>query len=292
MIEDIERSTTVTFPDGTSRGASPVLATFPAGGRTGVVTAGTPFHPLDHTWPDHPADLGTIAVGQRRHDVVDCVIGAVEDGTDTVLLGSDIPVRRGAEGWHWLVVHLVDGPFPHQDHAEAVLLVDEARRAALSAGHTGCELVTLAVNEALAGRWRKDVPVDVLGNPDFDGLAITTSAILPCGSVDTYRLGKSLRKKGFGTDGLAAELPGVAEAITARMTGWVAEDADVWVDAPASGLTDRRSWCCALGQGEVRVPCGGTHLTSTGGLGEVTVALDLSEDGTTLVLRTTVSPAG
>lgn len=292
MIQDIERGTTVTFPDGTSRGSSTVVAAFPAGTRTGVVTDVTPFHPVDHTWPDHPADHGTITVGGRRHEVVDCVIGAVEDGTDTVLLGRDIPVRRGAAGWHWLVVHLVDGPFPHRDGAGADLVVDGRRRAALSAGHTGCELVTLAINEVFAGRWRKEVPVDVLGNPDFDGQAITTSAIVPGGSVDTYRLGKSLRKKGFGTDGLAAALPEAAAAVTARLTGWVAEDARVWVDAPEPGLTDRRSWCCALGQGEVRVACGGTHVTSTGRLGAVAVTLDLSDDGTTLVARTTVSPAG
>lgn len=290
MIRDIETSTRVTFPDGTVRGSSPVLATFPAGGRTGVVTAETPFHPVDHTWPDHPADFGTITVGETGHKIVDCVIGATQAGTDTVILGPDIPVRRGSEGWHWLVVHLVDGQFTHADGAEAQLSVDERRRTALSAGHTSCELVTLAINEALADRWRKDVPVDVLGSPNFDSLAITTSDILPYGSVDAYRLGKSLRKKGFNSEGLAADLPAIAGRINERMAGWIAEDAGVWVDAPEAGLTDRRAWCCALHQGHVSVPCGGTHLTGTGQLGTATVTLEMSDDGTSMLLHTKVSP--
>lgn len=56
---------------------------------------------------------------------------------------------------------------------------------------------TSALNGALAARWRKVPDVDSLGNPKFDAIAITSSRIGPDLSTDSYRLGKSLLKKGF-----------------------------------------------------------------------------------------------
>ena len=66
-----------------------------------------------------------------------------------------------------------------------VLTVDAAHRAALSAGHTGCHVAALALNAALAGRWRKPGRADGLGHPDFDQLAIVSSRIEPDGAIDT-----------------------------------------------------------------------------------------------------------
>lgn len=292
VMATIRRSTEVTFPGNAVHGTSALVAVVPAGGRWGVVTESTPFHPVDHTWPDHPADLGVLTLGPAGHPVADCVIGAVDAAAGDVLLGEDIPVRRDAEGWHWLVVHIVDEPPDARPGAEVGLTVDRARRDGLSAGHTACELVTLAVNAALADRWRKQPPTDVLGNPDFDGVAITGSRIGAYGSRDTYRLNKSLRRKGFVTDGLAADLPAVEDRVNALMAGWVGQRARVWVDASGPELTAFRTWNCALAEGTVTVPCGGTHVTNTAELGTVSVRLTLSEDGGELTMDTEVSPAG
>ena len=98
--------------------------------------------------------------------------------------------------------------------------VDAEHRAALSAGHTGCHLAAVALNAALAARWRKPVRTDGLGHPDFDQLAIVSSRIVPDGAVDTYRLGRSLRKKGFDVDGLADVTAGDRGA--KRTSGWPA----------------------------------------------------------------------
>ncbi|MFD0329581.1 hypothetical protein ACFQZC_18790 [Streptacidiphilus monticola] len=65
-----------------------------------------------------------------------------------LFLGTDIPVRRGEEGWAWLVVHVLAEPVPVG--AEVELRVDAGKRGALSAAHTGCHLLALALNEALA----------------------------------------------------------------------------------------------------------------------------------------------
>ena len=51
--------------------------------------------------------------------------------------------------------------------------------------------------------------------PDFDGIAIASSRIEPDGSVDRYRLNKSLRRAGFDTASLADDL-GAARGIRRR----------------------------------------------------------------------------
>ncbi|WP_406313034.1 metal-dependent hydrolase [Streptosporangium sp. NBC_01639] len=276
---DIGGSTLVSYPEGEVRGRSAVVGTVPVGDRHGTIVAETPFHPLDHTWPDQPADTGTIG----GLAVVDCVTGAVEEGGETVRLGEDIPVRRGTPGWSWLVVHVTDAPVPDR---EVELVVDAAVRHALSAGHTACHLAALALNAALAGRWRKEVPCDALGHPDFDQTAIASSRILPGGSRDVYRLGKSLRRKGFTAEGLAEELPEIAQRAGDRLKEWVAADAPVWIDSPGPELTARRTWHCGLPGGEVAIPCGGTHLSRTSELGALTVTLELSGDGSELTMHT------
>ncbi|MEV0385259.1 metal-dependent hydrolase [Nonomuraea sp. NPDC050643] len=269
-------STLVTFPGGRTSGRSPIVGTVPVGGLHGLVVAETPFHPLDHTWPDQPADRGTIG----GLPVVDCVTGA-QSKTGEVLLGEAVPARRGDEDWEWLVVHVTPAPLPVG--SEVDLEVDADFRAALSAGHTACHLAALALNAALAGRWRKDVRPDALGHPDFDQAAITSSRIGPHGSVDVYRLGKSLRKKGFSGDDL--DPAQVARQVNDRLEAWVAADAPVRVDVPGPGLTARRTWRCSLPEGEASIPCGGTHVSGTAELGRVEVALSLEDAA--LTMRTT-----
>lgn len=298
-------STQVSFPSGSVRERSTVLAVLDLSeGRTGIVTGTTPFHPLDHTWPDQPTDTGTLVIdgavgGAAGPDggvelmVVDCVTGGVSPEGD-LSLGAEIPVRRGEEGWAWLVVHVVEapaaGPVPVdliKIGAGAELRVDAERRAALSAAHTGCHLLSLALNAALAPRWRKDPGRnDALGHPDFDRLAMESSRMDTTASTDVYRIGKSLRKKGFTADDLAADLPAITAAVNEQFAAWVAADAPVRIEAPDLGLTARRSWCCDLPEGSASIFCGGTHLHHLGELTALRTELRLSEDGTGLTAVT------
>ncbi|MEO3797674.1 metal-dependent hydrolase [Nonomuraea sp. B10E15] len=270
------RSTVVTFPSGRVGGRSTIEGAVPVGDRHGLVVAETPFHPLDHTWPDQPADRGTLA----GLPVLDCVTGA-QSSTGEVFAGEDIPVRRGAEGWEWLVLHLTESPLPVG--AEVELEVDAGFRAGLSAGHTACHLAALALNAALADRWRKEPALDGLGRPDFDQAAIASSRIVPRGSVDVYRLGKSLRKKGFSAEGL--DLAQLTRRVNEQLAAWVEAGAPVAVDVPGPELTARRTWRCSLPEGEASIPCGGTHVSTTAELGRVEVAFTLEEAA--LTMRTT-----
>jgi len=286
-------STLVSFPAGEVAGRATVLAVERlADGRYGVITDSTPFHPLDHTWPDQPADTGVLAVGDAELPVVDCLTGAVgPEDASTLLLGADIPVRRGEEGWAWLVVHVLDDPATPEvvrPGAEVEVRVDAERRGALSASHTGCHLLALALNAALAPRWRKDPGrSDALGHPDFDSLAMDTSRMDTTASTDVYRIGKSLRKKGFTPDGLAEDLPAIEAEVNARLREWVAADAAVRIEVPGPELTARRQWTCELPEATATIFCGGTHLHHLGELATLRTELELNEDGTRLTAVTT-----
>ena len=278
--------TLVSYPSGAVTGTGTVVHVEPlADGRTAVLLDATPCHPVDAGWPDQGPDRATLEWAGASHPAVDCVVGAT-DGI-RLYLGADIPVRKGTEGWVFVVAHILEGTPP--EPAQTVTVnVDADYRTAMSLGHTGCHLASLALNRAVAGRWTKDAATDALGSPNFDALAIDTSTILPNGSIDSYRLNKSLRRKGFTAEGLEDELAAIERSLNASLAGWISTDAAVAIRRDGERLTDRRYWECGLTDGEVSIPCGGTHADSLGALGTLRATLALSDDaGTTVLTMTT-----
>ncbi|MFF3602048.1 alanyl-tRNA editing protein, partial [Kitasatospora indigofera] len=249
------------------------------GQRWAVLLDTTSCHPVNAGWPDQGADRAVLQPAAsdptQATPVVDCVVAAT-DGTQ-LLLGADIPVRPGTPGWAFVVAHIVEDPSSLAEGERVELVVDAEYRRALSLGHSGCHLAALALNRAVAGRWGKEVRADGLGSPDFDGIAIESSLIGELGSVDSYRLNKSLRRKGFDADGLSDALPEIGAAINASLAEWTAGPGLIHIDAEGPRLSDRRYWVCELPDGTVRIPCGGTHARSLAELGAVTVALELGD---------------
>ncbi|GAA3888800.1 hypothetical protein GCM10022381_33310 [Leifsonia kafniensis] len=283
--------TLVTYPAGDVAGAATVLHVETLGDdRQAVLLDTTCVHPVDAGWPDQGADRASLRVGDAEYSILDCVVGAT-DGS-ALFVGRDIPVSKGTDGWAFVVVHFVAGDAAISAGDTVELVVDADYRRRLSVGHTACHVASLALNRAVADRWKKEVRVDGLGSPDFDGTAIDVSTIRENGSIDTYRLGKSLRKKGFVTEGIAEALPAIEAAIGSTLADWAATDAAVQVERDGERLTDRRSWVCALPEQTVRIPCGGTHAESVAALGQVRVALSLADvDGTpVLTMETFASP--
>ena len=197
----------------------------------------------------------------------DAVVAATDGAA--LHLGADIPVRKGTEGWAFLVAHLVDEGSAIAEGDEVEIEADAATRRALSTGHTACHLASLALNLALADRWSKPARDDALGSPDFDGIAIASSRIVPDGSVDRYRLNKSLRRAGFDTASLPGDLDGLAHAVAAQLERGSRTGATVRIERDGDGLTDRRTWVGELPDGTARIACGGTHLTSLAELATV-----------------------
>ncbi|GAA4149877.1 metal-dependent hydrolase [Leifsonia shinshuensis] len=282
--------TLVTYPDGDLASTGTVLHVEPlADGRSAVILDRTAFHPVDPVWPDQPADTGTLTADGRSVPVVGAVVGATDGAALHV---GDAPVRTGTDGWSFLVCHLVDDATGIDTGATVEVTVDGETRRALSAGHTACHLASLALDEALAGLWTKDVPLDGRGQPAFDQLAIASSRILPDGSVDEYRIGKSLRKKGFAAAELPEALAAVTAAANALLAGWVAAGADVAIsiERDGDGLGERRRWRAGLPDGVVEIPCGGTHLHSLAEVAAIRVELDYDQEAAALTMRTTAVP--
>ncbi|WP_243224994.1 hypothetical protein [Microbacterium sp. CIAB417] len=256
-----------------------------------VVVEETPFHPVDHTWPDQPGDSGTITGAWGSAVVTEAVMAAVSD-EGVFAVGEEIPVKRGADGWTWLVGHALAGEVPAGlvEGAAVTLSVDAGRRAGLSRGHTACHLASLALDLAVADLWRKDPGVDALGSPDFEGRSNQSSRIREDGAVDEYRLGKSLRRAGFDTESFVATLAEREDRINAQLSAWVAAGASSRVVAEGPTIVDRRRWECELPEGVASIPCGGTHVRSLSEFTSISVSLDLS-DPQLLVMTTTVVPS-
>ena len=273
--------TRVTFPSGAVSGSATVVVT-----RGDVVVLDvTPFHPVDHTWPDQPGDEGTIGDAT----VTDTLMAAISDENGTLALGTDIPVKRGEDGWTWLVAHRVEGAAPAEG-AVVDAVVDADRRADLSRGHSACHLASLALNAAVAPFWSKPTREDALGRPDFDGRANASSRIEANGSVDEYRLGKSLRKAGVDTAGLLLDLDLVRARANATLAGWLAAGGTSRIEVDGPTIVDRRTWVAELSDGEARILCGGTHVDDLAAFAAITVDVE-SPDDQTLVMRTTAVPA-
>jgi len=283
------RDTQVTYPAGATASAGTVVHVelLPDGG-SAVVVDETAFHPVDTAWPDQPSDRGVLRWGAHEQTIVGGVIGAIHDGA--LFLGPDVPVRTGTPDWVFVVGHLIaDAPPRVGERVE--IEVDAGHRAELSAGHTGCHLASLALDAALADAWTKPVSTDALGHPAFDALAIQQSRITPNGSTDVYRIGKSLRKRGFDPASLD-DLTTVAARANTRLEAWVAAGGDIRIERESDAISARRSWVCELADGRVEIPCGGTHLTSLGEARSITVALESTpvEGGLELTMTTVVEP--
>lgn len=279
-------STIVTFPAGATAGTGTVVLTAPlAEGTVGVVTDTTPFHPVDHTWPDQPADRGTVA----GRPVQDCRTGAVApDGT--LHVGADIPIRRGEPGWAFVVVHVLPADGAPAVGQQVELAVDESYRRELSRGHTATHVMALAMNAAAADLWTKDVDRrDALDHPDLDSIAMEESRILPLGARDTYRVGKSVRRKGLQLADLQAALPGIEQQVNDQLAEWLYGGGEVAVLTGGDPHLDaRRTWTAHLpGGAVVSIPCGGTHVADLADLGTVSICYEPTDDG--FVAHTTVT---
>ncbi|MFN8125105.1 MAG: hypothetical protein U0R64_01145 [Candidatus Nanopelagicales bacterium] len=296
--------TQVTFPAGAVEGVGRIEAVLPVGdGSGGTVAVGddalavhadtallgvvldrTPFHPVDHAWPDQPADDGTVA----GIPVVSCVT-ATADPDDQVTADGAIRVRRGTEGHRWLVLHLLPEAQARTlgEGQEVEAVVDAARRQRLSRGHSACHLAALALNRVAASFWDSDPGrSDSLGSPDLDSVAITLSRIVPDGALDVYRLGKSTRRKGLRTADLLADLPRLQVEANAVLAEWTAAGGASTVDTGGDeSLSARRMWRAELPEGTAEIPCGGTHVSDIGELAGMSVTYQPTDGGFQVVTR-------
>ena len=261
------------------------------GDTTLLVTDLTPFHPQSHLWPDQPGDVGHARWEGAKAAIGPCRMGAISPDGE-LFVDADIPVKRGAEGWRFVLVHPLAGEYSLPVGSLVELQVDSAARHALSLGHSGCHLAALALNRTITPYWRKEVSeLDALGQPDFDRLAIQSSRVEPCGSREQYRIGKSLRKKGVNSEALLADLAVIEEKVNQQLADWIAAGGEIRRSRAGEAIIDSRYWHCMLEGQEVTIPCGGTHVASLAELGEVKVELTQVEEGFAMLTQVTPTDA-
>jgi alanyl-tRNA synthetase len=221
--------------------------------------------------------------GPDRLRVLDSREGLLNRRTGLLSVGEEArALKRSDPDVTSVVLHVTEAA----PTTKAVTLeVDATYRAALSLQHTGVHLAALALNRAAAGFWSKDPhDPDSLGAPNFDKAAVTRSEISEEASTDHYRLGKSLRKKGFDAVDFLADLPARATEMNVALRGFLTASAPIRISPTEGPLVDRRLWSTFLNGADIAMPCGGTHLADLAELTEVLVTMAPTEDG--FIMRT------
>jgi alanyl-tRNA synthetase len=258
-----------------------------------VVSDITPFHPTDHIWSDQPGDIGTAAILGTTIPIIGSLTGAYHPSIDHLLIDREISAPRSDTEWRFHVVHVLP-LHPDIDPAELAgeiitLSVNGSFRSSLNRAHTACHLMALALNKATKGLWTKEARQDALGNPNLDQTAIQQSYLVSTSSTDKYRFGKSLRKAGFEAELFFSQLNVIEKQISEQVGQWIDGGFTVQMVAESPSLNARRYWEASLADGNVRIPCGGTHVKSSNEIGTVAITFDRDQIEPELTIRTSVS---
>src|SRR3989339_623206 len=282
----LESSTIVTYPRGDVRGNSTVLmvsALRDDPDNVAIFVKETPFHPVDYAWADQPADKGTLSISGVEICVIRCLTAAIKAGTEEVFIDHEITARRGDPDWYFLVAHIVErstvDTLGDIIGAPVELAVNEEYRRKLSETHTGCHLAALALNKATSGFWSKEIKRDSLGHPDLDSMTIANSKIDDICSTDTYRFGKSIRKKGLDVAGLLSGIADIQSQVNGCLVEWLSVPLVFKIVPLLAFLAEARKWQCTLPEGLAEIPCGGTHLDELPERsGRIEVDLEITDD--------------
>jgi alanyl-tRNA synthetase len=277
----ISQDTLITFQNGKTEGKSTILATSDlSDDLIALIAEETPFHPLSYKWPDQPGDRGEVLIKEQIIPIQDSVAICLNKSTNEIRT-NDLVKREELHEWYSLVAHIAkksDCNSIDLIDQTCDLKVDAEYQNMLSVQHTGCHLSSLALNKALTRFWKKPIETDTLGSPDFDKNAIQDSKITPEKSLDQYRIGKSIRKKGLDSPSLLGGLDTVEESVNETLRVWVRSPINCFVTSTTNMISGSRMWNCELPDGNAKILCGGTHLASTADLEKIEVKLEKNND--------------
>ena len=254
----------------------------------GVVARVTCMHPRDFRWPDQPADRGSLLINGQIVPVLDTVKARVTK--DGYQIDKDISLQRGKESSEavLVVMHCINEKAEVSAGDNVEITVDKDFRFSMSSGHTASHLVTLGLNEILLEFWKKPPQIDENGFPAFTEMSLADSKILAFSCQDTFRIGKSLKKKGFDADLLWKSLPEMEIKLNEFIDNIVSDDsAKAFIEPSECPINDHRKWHLDANRHYTK-SCGGTHLTDFSQISNIRV--ELRQENQELIARAIVTP--
>ncbi|WP_338884371.1 MULTISPECIES: hypothetical protein [Xenorhabdus] len=252
-----------------------------------VITNNSPFYPQNYKWGDQKSDIGVIAFNNHTLNIVKTYTAVIIDGK--ICIGHDIPDKLNSEDKlipaHYL--ESLNGLECQSMVGEKVKLsVDAEARYKISAAHSMTHFMSLALNKVANKYWNKDYDTDSLGNYNLDKAAIFKSSISELKSVDTYRFGKSLKKKGFDKASFLANIVSINEEMNLILKNWLSTGSEIQVEYTSKNIEDFRLWKSTVENRPVVIPCGGTHIKNTEEIQDVKVEIKPEENDEYIVITT------
>ncbi|MEW6685791.1 MAG: hypothetical protein AB1393_06240 [Candidatus Edwardsbacteria bacterium] len=267
-----------------------------------LVTDKSPFHPLDYFWKDQPGDRGLIKTEDVTLKISDTVTWPIQKQSQTLSYSPNLNIKRSDPNYILLTAHVIEtitkggDIFPLEEIFSLGLIgknvrmeVDKEYRDSLSRPHSASHLMSLALNKVLDPLWRKDYSRDSLGNRNFDSAAISRSTISPNVSTDTYRLGDSLRKKGFSSDVLLANIEEYSKKIEETIAEWCKlKDVEVIMNGKGDFLGSYWTWNTIVDGKNVSIPCGGTHVGRIGEIVPISIEMKYNAETKEMTIVTSI----
>ena len=226
--------------------------------------------------PESPLARSASDVGWVRWEGGEAVVGPCAMGPispdGALFVDLAIPVKRGAEGWAFVVVHPLAGAF---DLAAGMveLRVDAEARHALNLGHSAChpggpgpepDVDALLAQRKSAGGMPWISPTSI-------ALAIQRSGSRPVvrGAMPHRQESAQKRSERRGPAGETGAGRRADQPAAGRLAG---RRGRIRRSRAGEAIIDSRYWHCTLDGREVTIP-GGTHAASLAELGRVRVQL-------------------
>ncbi|CAM4024934.1 hypothetical protein [Xenorhabdus thuongxuanensis] len=258
-----------------------------------IITDNSPFYPENYKWGDQKSDVGIIAFSTHILNIVKTYTAAIIDGQ--IYIGQNIPNKLNSED-KLIPAHYLESLNGLEEKViidkkiiigkKVELSVDAEVRHKISVAHSMAHFMSLALNKAANKYWNKNYDTDSLGNFNLDKASIFKSSISELQSVDIYRFGKSIKKKGFDKTAFLQDINRVNEEINLTLKNWLSTGREIQVEYISKNIEDLRLWKSTVENHPVVIPCGGTHIKNTEEIGDFKVEISLGESDEYVVITT------
>ncbi len=243
-----------------------------------LIAKDSPFYPKNYKWPDQLYDNGIIVIGNKKFAVTKAYTAALIN--DHLYIDQEITKQDSPPNKIIPAHYLPDlQEFSELDliGKTVTLSVNYETRYRVSAAHSIAHFMSLALNKATNSIWSKVYDTDDLGNYNLDKAAIYQSSITELKSVDIYRFGKSLKKKGFDKNILIENLDKINREVNSTLNNWLTQGAEITVEYKSKEISDTRLWKSTIDSTVVTIPCGGTHINNINEVKGVNVEIKIGE---------------